>query len=91
MAVSFVRKASDIREVRKLVNKEIKIIAKIELKEAMKNLDSIIDEADGVMVARGDLGVQLPLEQVPFAQKRFLILQITKEKFQSQLLKCCNL
>ncbi len=72
VAVSFVRKASDIREVRKLVNKEIKIIAKIELKEAMKNLDSIIDEADGVMVARGDLGVQLPLEQVPFAQKKIL-------------------
>jgi pyruvate kinase len=36
----------------------------------MKNLDSIIDESDGVMVARGDLGVQLPLEQVPFAQKK---------------------
>ena len=38
----------------------------------MKNLDSIIDESDGVMVARGDLGVQLPLEQVPFAQKKIL-------------------
>ena len=72
VAVSFVRKASDITEVKALVESNIKIIAKIELKEAMKNLDSIIDESDGVMVARGDLGVQLPLEQVPFAQKKIL-------------------
>ena len=72
IAVSFVRKASDINEVKSLVKKGIKIIAKIELKEAMKNLDSIIEESDGVMVARGDLGVQLPLEQVPFAQKKIL-------------------
>ena len=72
VAVSFVRKASDITEVKALVESNIKIIAKIELKEAMKNLDYIIDESDGVMVARGDLGVQLPLEQVPFAQKKIL-------------------
>ena len=72
IAVSFVRKSSDISEVKSLVKKGIKIIAKIELKEAMKNLDSIIEESDGVMVARGDLGVQLPLEQVPFAQKKIL-------------------
>ena len=72
IAVSFVRKASDINEVKSLVKTGIKIIAKIELKEAMKNLDSIIEESDGVMVARGDLGVQLPLEQVPFAQKKIL-------------------
>ena len=72
VAVSFVRKASDITEVKALVESNIKIIAKIELKEAMKNLDSIIDVSDGVMVARGDLGVQLPLEQVPFAQKKIL-------------------
>jgi pyruvate kinase len=72
VAVSFVRKASDIKEVKSLIKSNIKIIAKIELKEAMKNLDSIIDESDGVMVARGDLGVQLPLEQVPFAQKKIL-------------------
>ncbi|MDG1740803.1 MAG: pyruvate kinase [Candidatus Actinomarina sp.] len=72
VAVSFVRKASDITEVKAIVESNIKIIAKIELKEAMKNLDSIIDESDGVMVARGDLGVQLPLEQVPFAQKKIL-------------------
>ena len=72
VAVSFVRNANDIKKVRKIIYKNIKIIAKIELKSAIKNLDCIIDEADGVMVARGDLGVQLPLERVPFIQKQIL-------------------
>ena len=72
VAVSFVRDANDIKKVREIVDKNIKIIAKIELKSAVKNLDSIIDEADGVMVARGDLGVQLDLEKVPFLQKQIL-------------------
>ena len=72
VSVSFVRDANDIKKVREIVDKNIKIIAKIELKNAVKNLDSIIDEADGVMVARGDLGVQLDLEKVPFIQKQIL-------------------
>ena len=72
VALSFVRDANDIKKVREIVDKNIKIIAKIELKNAVKNLDSIIDEADGVMVARGDLGVQLDLEKVPFIQKQIL-------------------
>ena len=72
VAVSFVRDANDIKKVREIIDKNIKIIAKIELKNAVKNLDSIIDEADGVMVARGDLGVQLDLEKVPFLQKQIL-------------------
>ena len=72
VAVSFVRDVNDIKKVREIVDKNIKIIAKIELKNAVKNLDSIIDEADGVMVARGDLGVQLDLEKVPFIQKQIL-------------------
>jgi len=72
VAVSFVRNANDIKKVRKIIDNNIKIIAKIELKNAVKNLDSIIDEADGVMVARGDLGVQLDLEKVPFIQKQIL-------------------
>ena len=72
VAVSFVRDANDIKKLREIVDKNIKIIAKIELKNAVKNLDSIIDEADGVMVARGDLGVQLDLEKVPFIQKQIL-------------------
>ena len=72
VAVSFVRNADDIKEVKKIINKNIKVIAKIELKSAVKNLAEIIDESDGVMVARGDLGVQLPLEKIPFVQKQIL-------------------
>ena len=72
LPVSFDRHENDIKKVREIVDKNIKIIAKIELKNAVKNLDSIIDEADGVMVARGDLGVQLDLEKVPFIQKQIL-------------------
>ena len=72
VAVSFVRDANDIKKVKQIADENIKIIAKIELKNAVKNLDSIIDEADGVMVARGDLGVQIELEKIPFIQKQIL-------------------
>ncbi len=72
VAVSFVRNASDINIVKEIIPKDIKVIAKIELKTALENIDEILDVADGVMVARGDLGVQLPLEQVPFVQKQIL-------------------
>ena len=72
IAVSFVRDSNDIKKVKEIADENIKIIAKIELKNAVKNLDSIIDEADGVMVARGDLGVQIELEKIPFIQKQIL-------------------
>ncbi len=72
VAVSFVRDADDILNVKKLINPNTMVIAKIELKSAVKNLKSIIEESDGVMVARGDLGVQLPLERIPFIQKEIL-------------------
>ena len=72
VAVSFVRSAEDIEVVRKLIPKEVKVIAKIELKSALDNIEEIVEAADGVMVARGDLGVQLPLEQIPFVQKHIL-------------------
>ena len=72
VAVSFVRNASDINLVKEIIPKDVKVIAKIELKTALDNIDEILDVADGVMVARGDLGVQLPLEQVPFVQKQIL-------------------
>ena len=55
-----------------MIPSDIKVIAKIELKSALENIDDILSEADGVMVARGDLGVQLPLEEVPFIQKQIL-------------------
>ncbi len=72
VAVSFVRNSDDIQAVREIIPKDIKIIAKIELKTALENIDEILNVADGVMVARGDLGVQLPIEQVPFVQKQIL-------------------
>jgi pyruvate kinase len=72
MALSFVRKAIDIIDLKKRLkekNSKIKVIAKIEMPEALKNLRDIIIESDGVMVARGDLGVEIPIEQVPVIQK----------------------
>ena len=72
VAVSFVRNSDDIQAVRDIIPKDIKIIAKIELKTALENIDEILNVADGVMVARGDLGVQLPIEKVPFVQKQIL-------------------
>ena len=72
VAVSFVRNSDDIQAVREIIPKDIKIIAKIELKTALENIDEILNVADGVMVPRGDLGVQLPIEKVPFVQKQIL-------------------
>jgi pyruvate kinase len=75
LAISFVTEAEDIVGVRKLMREkhtEIPIIAKIERGEAVKNLDSILANADGIMVARGDLGVEIPLEKVPLVQKEII-------------------
>lgn len=75
IAASFTRKASDILEVRKIVeeaNANVKIIAKIESREGLDNLDSILEVVDGLMVARGDLGVEIPVEEVPIAQKEMI-------------------
>jgi len=78
IALSFVRKADDIRQLKSVINEFGKpvnmpgIIAKIEKPDAVKNMDEIIAESDGIMVARGDLGVELPLEQVPLVQKKLI-------------------
>lgn len=75
IAASFTRKASDILEVRRIVEEmgaSVEIIAKIESKEGIDNLDSILEVADGVMVARGDLGVEVPVEEVPVYQKEMI-------------------
>ena len=80
VAVSFVRNSDDIQAVRDIIPKDIKIIAKIELKTALENIDEILDVSDGVMVARGDLGVQLPIEKVPFVQKQILDAANSKGK-----------
>jgi pyruvate kinase len=72
IALSFVRKAHDINEMRAILDKNksnSKIVAKIEKPEALSNIDEIIAAADGVMVARGDLGVEIWLEEVPMVQK----------------------
>jgi pyruvate kinase len=74
LALSFVRRARDIDELRAMVPKELLIIAKIEKDVALANIESILQTSDGVMVARGDLGVELPFEEVPGAQKRIISL-----------------
>ncbi len=81
IALSFVRKASDVQGLRHMLaergTQDIGIIAKIETHDAVENIDNIIEEADGVMVARGDLAVEMPPEDVPLLQK--------------QIIKKCNL
>jgi len=72
IAASFVQRAADIIEIRKLLedaNGQMEIIAKIENAEGVKNIDEILKVADGIMVARGDLGVEIPAEEVPIVQK----------------------
>jgi len=72
LALSFVRRARDIEQLRAMLPKDLLIIAKIEKDIALANIESILERADGVMVARGDLGVELPFEEVPGAQKRII-------------------
>jgi pyruvate kinase len=77
IAMSFVRSADDIRQLRWLMNffgGDAAIIAKIEMREALENIEAIIQVCDGIMVARGDLGVETPAERVPFEQKRIIRL-----------------
>ncbi|MFA5997455.1 MAG: pyruvate kinase [Candidatus Paceibacterota bacterium] len=74
-ALSFVRRATDIVELRRILakhNSNAMIIAKIETEEAIENIDEIIKETDGIMVARGDLAVEVPAEQVPLLQKMII-------------------
>ena len=73
IALSFVRNADDIKDVHRIMGEEgirVPVIAKIEKPQAVDNLVSIVDAFDGIMVARGDLGVELPIEDVPLVQKR---------------------
>jgi pyruvate kinase len=73
VAISFVRTPSDVRAVKRLVPPGgPKLVAKIEKKEAVQNLRGILDHADGVMVARGDLGIEVPIETVPAIQKEII-------------------
>ena len=72
VALSFVQTHKDIEELKKLVGNKASIMAKIEKPSAVKNLDQIINASDGLMIARGDLGVELPTEQVPVIQKNII-------------------
>lgn len=80
IALSFVRSADDIINLKKIIadsGKELKVIAKIEKPEALKHITKIIDASDGIMVARGDLGVEIDMEEVPIIQKR-IVFQCNK-------------
>ncbi len=77
VALSFVRTAREVAEIRKILNRSkrdrgVKIIVKIEKHEALKNFDAILAAADGIMVARGDLGIETPAEDVPIHQKEMV-------------------
>lgn len=72
VAMSFVQRAEDIRELRHLIGDRAGIVAKLEKPAAIASLEAIVRESDAVMVARGDLGVELPAEQVPAIQKRIV-------------------
>jgi pyruvate kinase len=72
LALSFVRRAEDVAELRKLVPPAMKLVAKIEKAAALEDLERILVASDAVMVARGDLGVELPFEDVPLVQKRLI-------------------
>lgn len=73
VAASFIRKASDVETIRQILNEnggeDIKIISKIENQEGVDNIDAILEASDGLMVARGDLGVEVPTEEMPIIQK----------------------
>ncbi|HZK20238.1 MAG TPA: pyruvate kinase [Treponemataceae bacterium] len=76
VSASFVRSARDIKQIRDFLvqngGEEIKLISKIENREGVDNLEEIIKESDGIMIARGDLGVELPIEEIPIVQKRII-------------------
>jgi len=73
IAASFVRSAADLRTIRRLIpGGGPSLIAKIEKREAIEDFDSILEEADGIMVARGDLGIEVPIQTVPILQKKII-------------------
>lgn len=77
LAASFTRTAQDIKDIRKILDangSKMKIIAKVESVQGVRNIKEILEEADGVMVARGDMGVEVPLEDVPSIQKKIIKL-----------------
>ena len=72
VALSFVQQAEDIIKIKKLIKNKALVMAKIEKPSAVKNIDTILEVADGIMIARGDLGVEMPTEKVPIIQKNII-------------------
>ena len=85
VAASFIRKKSDVEEVRSVLNshggENIKIISKIENQEGLDNFDEILEVSDGIMVARGDLWVEIPMEELPIVQKMMVEKTVQASKF----------
>lgn len=91
IAASFARKATDILEVRRIVEEagaNVRIIAKIENREGLNNLEEILEVSDGIMIARGDLGVEIPVEEVPIHQKILLPFVMRSANRLSSLPRC---
>ena len=83
IAHSFVRSAADVMEIQKILdehNSDIKIISKIENQEGVDNIDEIIDASYGIMIARGDLGIEVPIEQIPGIQRQIIRKCVMKHK-----------
>src|SRR5690606_7842428 len=72
VAISFVQSGADVKKVKEIINGRAKVISKIETAQGLKNIDDIIRESDSIMVARGDLGVEIPMERLPFVQKNLI-------------------
>ena len=93
VALSFVQTAKDVRNLKKLIaaaNSAAHVIAKIEKPQALEVIDDILDLADGVMIARGDLGVELSPWRVPVEQKKIIEKLDWRRSPRSRRLKCCS-
>ena len=92
IAASFTRSAQDIEDLKDELEKNhcknIKIIAKIENSDGINNIDEIVRVSDGIMVARGDLGVEVPLEEIPVLQKQLIKKHLMLVSRLSQQLRC---